>query len=133
MRGQLGAVVRDDHQRLAPAHDDPVEFARDPLSTQRRVDHQRRAFPRAVVDHDEDAGAPSVVERVGDGVEASALLRLLRYGATLGIHQRVDLPRQAAARTTDATGSLVFLGTGRVLMHPHAGGIDHLQIAIVSL
>lgn len=59
--------------------DDPVEFARDPLSRQRRVDHQRQALPRAVIGHDEDAEAPPVVERVGDEVEAPALVRLLRH------------------------------------------------------
>lgn len=39
VRGQLSAVVRDDHHRLAPACDDLVEFARDPPPGQRRVGH----------------------------------------------------------------------------------------------
>lgn len=59
---------------------DPVEFARDALARERRVDHQRQALPRAVIDHDQDAEAPTVVERVGDEVEAPALVRLLRHG-----------------------------------------------------
>ena len=33
---------------------------------------------------------------------------LERDGPALGIHQRVDLARQAAARATHATGSVVF-------------------------
>ena len=81
VRGQRGAVVRDDHQRLAPSRDDPVEFACDPLSRQRRVDDQRQARPRAVVDHDEDPEAASIVERVGDEVQAPALVRLLAHGS----------------------------------------------------
>jgi hypothetical protein len=41
VRGQFGAVIRDDQQRLATAGDDPVAFTRDPPPGQRRIDHQR--------------------------------------------------------------------------------------------
>ena len=34
VRGRLDGVVRDDHQRLAPARDDPVQLARDRLAGQ---------------------------------------------------------------------------------------------------
>ena len=64
VRGQLGAVVRADHQQLAPAGDDRVEFTRDPPPGQRGVDHQRQALPRAVIEHDEDAHADEAARRL---------------------------------------------------------------------
>lgn len=81
----MSAVVRDDNQRLAPALDVPVEFARNPPPRQRSTSDQSRTLSRAGVDHDEDSEAPPVVERVGDDVEAQALIRLLgRSGRRLG-------------------------------------------------
>ena len=52
---------------------------------------------------------------------------------TAGIHHRVDLGRQPAARATHATGSRLFLTVGGVLVNPDRRGVDHLNVAIVSL
>ena len=48
-RGQLGAVVGDDHQRSAARLDEGIELPRHSLAGERRVDDERQAFPREVV------------------------------------------------------------------------------------
>ena len=55
VRGQLGAVVAYDRLGLAAFSEEPIELASDPDAGDRGVGHQRQAFARAVVDHDEDA------------------------------------------------------------------------------
>ena len=58
---------------------DAIELARDPLAGQRVVDDRRQALPAEVVDDGQDAEAPTVDERVGDEVEAPALVGILRH------------------------------------------------------
>ena len=69
VRGELGAVVADDHCRLPAPGDERFEFARHPQSRQRSVGDQGKAFPRAVVDDGQDAEAAAVGELVRDEVE----------------------------------------------------------------
>ena len=44
-RGQLGAVVADDHAGPAAALDEPIELASDPDAGERVVNDERQAFP----------------------------------------------------------------------------------------
>ena len=75
---QLCAVVRDDHAGLPATGDDLAQFAHNPHARQRGVDDQGQAFPREVIDDREHTEAPTVVERVGEEVEAPALVWPLR-------------------------------------------------------
>ena len=54
VRRQLGAVVADHHAGMLAHLGDPVQFAGDTVSRQRRVNHGRQAFSPEVVDHAED-------------------------------------------------------------------------------
>jgi hypothetical protein len=45
MRGQLGAVVADDHQRQTAQRRDPVELAGDATPSQRAIGHQAPGTP----------------------------------------------------------------------------------------
>src|SRR5579864_8577161 len=73
--GQLGAVVADDRLRTPPAAaNGVVELARYAPARDRRVGDQRQAFAGTVVDHRQDAKAPTVGQLVGDEVEAPALV-----------------------------------------------------------
>ena len=78
VRGQLGAVVGDDHAGIAAALGDLVELAADPLAGERVVDDGCQALPAEVVDDAQDAEAPAVGQGVGDEVEAPALVGILR-------------------------------------------------------
>src|SRR5205823_15080071 len=44
----------------------------------------------------------------------------------IGVHDRVNLARQASSRATHVL-VIVVSDTGSVLMHAHNGGIDHLH------
>jgi hypothetical protein len=59
VRGQLGAVVTDDHARIVAQFSDLIEFAGDTQAGERRVHDQTEAFPREVIDQRQDAEAPS--------------------------------------------------------------------------
>lgn len=50
VRGELGAVVADDHARAATGLDDTVELAHDTQIGERGIDDQGEAFPREVID-----------------------------------------------------------------------------------
>ena len=76
--GQLGAVVAHHHAGIAPTLGDGVKLARHPFAGQRGVDHRRQALPAEVVDHTQDAEASAVAQRVGNKVEAPALVAVLR-------------------------------------------------------
>ena len=76
VRGQLGAVVADDHAAARrAARTMAVELARDPAAGERGVDDQRQALPGEVVDDHQHAEAAAVGQHVGDEVEAPALVR----------------------------------------------------------
>jgi hypothetical protein len=75
VRGQLGAVVRDDCPGLGAAHHDPIELARHPETGDRSVRDERQAFPRAIVHYGEDPEAPAVDHLVVHEVERPALIR----------------------------------------------------------
>lgn len=62
--GQLGAIVANHRMRLAAQPDQPRQFARDPNARQRRVDHQRKTFPRVIIDHAQDTEATAARQRV---------------------------------------------------------------------
>src|SRR5262245_55027458 len=51
--------------------------SRAPDAGDRGVGHQRQAFARAVVDHDEDAQAAAIDELIGNEVERPAVIRPL--------------------------------------------------------
>ena len=77
-RGQLGAVIADDHAR-SPTHlDDPVEFARDTNAGDGVIGDEGQAFPAEVIDHGEDAESAATSERIGHKVDGPALVRALR-------------------------------------------------------
>ncbi len=57
---------------------DDVEFAGDTFARDRVVDDGRQAFPAEVVDDAQDPEAAAVGQRVGDEVEAPALIGILR-------------------------------------------------------
>lgn len=57
VRGQLGAVVADDHARIVTQFGDPIEFTGDPQAGERRVHDQTEAFPREVIDQRQELGS----------------------------------------------------------------------------
>jgi hypothetical protein len=78
VRGELSAVVADDHARASPGLDDAIELAHDPWGGERGIDHQAKALPGAVIDQGEDAEAPAADQRVHDKVERPAQVPVLR-------------------------------------------------------
>ena len=79
MRGELGAVVADDHARTTPAFGDPVELAHDPRAGERGVDDQAETLAGEVVDEGQHPEAPAAGERVHHEVQRPALVRTLRH------------------------------------------------------
>jgi hypothetical protein len=57
VRGELGAVVADDHAGAAAGLDDTVEFAHHTQAGERGIGDQGQAFPREVVDQGQDTEA----------------------------------------------------------------------------
>ena len=49
----------------------------------------------------------------------------------IGVHDRVNLARQAPSRATNVL-VIVVCDTGAVLVHAHDGGIDHLHRRVVT-
>jgi hypothetical protein len=84
VRGQLRAVVTDDRIRASPSPaNNVVQLTRHAPAGDRGVGDQGEALSGAVVDHRQDAEAPSVGELVRDEVQAPALI---------GGHRRRDRP-----------------------------------------
>ena len=94
VRCELGAVVADDHRRPAKQGNQTVQFTGYPHARERGIDLQRQAFPREVIDHDEDPEAASVDEDVGYEVQRPALVPALRDRHRRSCSQR---PLPAAA------------------------------------
>jgi len=76
---QLGAVVADDHARIAAQFSDPIELAGDAQPGERRVHDQAQAFSGEVVDQRQDTEAPAADQCVGHEVERPAQIATLRY------------------------------------------------------
>src|SRR6201987_4816607 len=73
VRGQLCAVVTDDRIRASPSSaNNVVQLTRHAPAGDRGVGDQGEALSGAVVDHRQDAEAPSVGELVRDEVQAPA-------------------------------------------------------------
>ena len=72
---QLGAVVADDHARLAPPHNKGGKLARHPLARDRRAHDRRQALARDVVHDVQHAEAPAAHELVVHEVERPPLVR----------------------------------------------------------
>jgi hypothetical protein len=77
VRGQLGAVVADDHSGVAPQFGDTIQLTCDPQTGERGVDHQGQAFSGEVIDQREDAEAPSAHQRVRHEVERPTQIAVL--------------------------------------------------------
>ena len=73
--GELGHVIGDDQVGLAAPGDDGDEFARCTPTGDRRVGDRHQAFLGHIVDHVEDAEAPTVGELVVDEVDRPAGVR----------------------------------------------------------
>ena len=99
-RGALGAVVRDDHPRLATPTDERHELTCNPFTRNRGVRDRRQTFACHVIHDVEDKEAPAEGELIVDEVERPA---------------RVDpyLPRQDVlawrSRTASAAGQTIYL------------------------
>tara|TARA_B100000965_G_scaffold378267_1_gene372989 strand:+ start:8388 stop:8834 length:447 start_codon:yes stop_codon:yes gene_type:complete len=64
VRGQLRAVVEDDHAGITSIGGDAAEFSSDADTRDRRIDHEAKTFPREVFNHGQNAEAPVVVGRM---------------------------------------------------------------------
>jgi hypothetical protein len=102
VRGELGAVVTDDHAGIAPLFGDPIKFAGDTKTGERGVHHQTEAFPGEVIDQREDAEAPAAHQRIRDQVERPAQIAVLRDG-----HRRSGA-ESALSATAPANGQPLF-------------------------
>src|SRR6266496_3099986 len=76
IRGELGAVIGDDHSRLAAPLDDCDELAGNPSARDRGVGNRRQAFSRHVIDDVENTEAPAAGELIVDKVERPARIWL---------------------------------------------------------
>ena len=72
VRGELGAIVTDDHSWLAAGLDEHRQLAGDPYARDRGVGDRRQALTGYIVDDVEDAEAPAKRELVVDEVERPA-------------------------------------------------------------
>jgi hypothetical protein len=73
--GELGAVVRDDHARLAATIDQHRQLARHPPSRDRGIRDRREAFPGHVIDDIQDPEAATTGELVMDKIQRPAGIR----------------------------------------------------------
>jgi len=64
-RGQLGAVVADDHRRSTAPGDHSVELAHDPPAADRAVDDQGEGLAREVVHDRQNPEPPAPGQHVG--------------------------------------------------------------------
>ena len=92
--GEFGAIVRDAHSGSAASRNEGVKLAHDPQSGQRRVGHQRQAFPREVIDDRQDPEPSAIGECVRQEVQAPTLVGTLRQR-----HRRPCAQRTLAAAT----------------------------------
>ena len=76
---QFRAVVAHDHQRQPAHRHDRIQLARHTQARQRRVRHQAKALPRAVVHHAQHPEPPSVQQRVRHKVQRPPLVRAVRH------------------------------------------------------
>ena len=60
IRGELGAVIADDHHGFSALFDDRRQFPRHPGTGQQCVGNERQAFAGAVVDHDQRPEPPPI-------------------------------------------------------------------------
>src|SRR6266542_5940900 len=72
IRGELGAVIGDDHPRLAAPLDDCDELAGNPSARDRGVGNRCQAFSRHVIDDVENTEAPAAGELIVDKVRATS-------------------------------------------------------------
>ena len=72
VRGELGAIVGNDHLRLAARANERRQLACNPFARDRSVGDRRQTFARDVIDNVEDAKAPALSELVMDEVERPA-------------------------------------------------------------
>ena len=118
VRGELGAVVADDHARPAARGDERLELARDPQPGERCVGDQGEAFPRAVVDHGQDPEAPAIGHLVGDEVERPALV-----GRHRDQHRRSRAHRPLAAAAAAHGQLLLAIDAEQPLV------VDHMALS----
>ena len=78
VRGELSAVVADDHTGAASGFDDAIELSQDPQAGERGIHHESQAFPGEVIDEREDTEATAAHHRIHDGVERPAKVLVLR-------------------------------------------------------
>jgi hypothetical protein len=74
VRGQLGAVIADDHAWPTTFGNQADQLAHDPLAGDRGVHHRTQAFARDVVDDVEHAESPASGKLVMHEVQAPALV-----------------------------------------------------------
>src|SRR5258708_9655833 len=75
VRRELGAIVQDDHSRLAALFDQRGQFARHPASRDRGVRDCRQAFSGHVIDDVQDTEPAAAGELVMDKIERPAGIR----------------------------------------------------------
>ena len=61
VRGELGAIVGNDHLRLAARADEHRQLACNSFARDRGVGNCRQTYARHIIDNVEDAEAPAVV------------------------------------------------------------------------
>lgn len=64
VRGELGAVVEDDHPWLSTPFNRGCKFPRNPIASSRGIDHGCQALLGYIVDHVENAEAAAVSELI---------------------------------------------------------------------
>src|SRR6185437_6184080 len=119
VRGELGAVVRHDHPRLASRSDERREFPGDPIAGDRGVGDRREALPRHVVDNIENAEAAAAGELIVDKVERPA-------GVGLGL----DKDRRPCSYRLTATSA--FAHRQSLLAIEPVDAIDAGWLALIS-
>ena len=112
-RRHLRAVVAHDRHRLAALRNERIEFASQPTAADRRVHHQRQRLAGVIVDDAQDPQTSAPVQRVGDEIQAPALVRPAR--------QRHRRPRPrgslAAASPSDRQTFLAIKPKQLLLVH----------------
>jgi len=78
--GQLAAVVADDHSGPSALRHQALQFAHHAYDANRCIDHAGQAFAAEVVDHAQDAKAPTIAECIGDEVERPASIDRIGQG-----------------------------------------------------
>lgn len=80
--------------------DDPIELPDNPRTSERRIDHQSKAFAGEVINQREDTEAAAVRQRVHDKVEGPAQVSILGNG-----HRRPGAQSALAALRTESRSS----------------------------